>query len=323
MEQAEIIDTFWMYHTPIAPSPKRLKLRKPMKEKAGEKPPASRGVRIQDPTDPPAPRPRIDLTNLVVEVPLASKPPRRLVPAEQRTKERHDTKHKTAGQTEAHAPDSVKASKLKSTVAKPGQTYAQVGTKKMSEAELRKRDRAEAERLHSAAQDQAKADKEAQAKEKADREASLLEKQRKDLDEANQKAEAKCKLAEVKKQEAKAAAEAKQLSEAEAKRKATLNTLRTKQAEKAARAAQKEVDVDMTPKDIAPKQTTAPAPEAQEEAEHSHHNFPDPREGELWDCISLHQVFFKLAEAIDPKAVDVGDIYISPTLTAMIENLYN
>src|SRR4051812_20144878 len=79
----------------------------------------------------------------------------------------------------------------------------------------------------------------------------------------------------------------------------------------------------MTPTDVAPKQTTTPAPEAHEEAEHSHQNFPDQREGELWDCISLHQVFCKLAEAIDPEAVDVGDIYISPTLTAMIENLYN
>lgn len=76
-----------------------------------------------------------------------------------------------------------------------------------------------------------------------------MEKQRKDLAESNQRAEAKRKLAEVKAQEAKAAAEANQLSEAEAKRQAQLDIILTKKAEKAARAAQKEADVDMTPKD--------------------------------------------------------------------------
>src|SRR3954469_17284022 len=40
-------------HTPDAPTPKRQKLRIPLKKKAGEKSPASRGIRIQDPTDPP------------------------------------------------------------------------------------------------------------------------------------------------------------------------------------------------------------------------------------------------------------------------------
>ena len=192
-----------------------------MKKKVGEKPPASRGVRTQDPSDPPAPKPWIDLTNLVVEAPLASKPPRRLVPTEQRTKERHDPKQKPAGQPEANAPETAKASKLKSTVAKPGQTYAQVGTKKLSEVEMRKRDLAEAEKLLSEAQAKAKADKEAQAKEKADRDAALLEKQRKDLAEANQKAEAKRKLAEVKIQEAKAAP--KQNSSVKPKPSARLN----------------------------------------------------------------------------------------------------
>src|ERR1041385_2231152 len=122
-------------HSPIPPSPKRQKLRKPLKKKPGEKPPASRGVRIQDPTDPPVPKPTIDMTNLVVEAPLASKPPRRLDPVEQRTKERHDPKAKPAGQPEAKAPEQAKASKMKSSVAKPGQSYAQVGTKKLSKAE--------------------------------------------------------------------------------------------------------------------------------------------------------------------------------------------
>src|ERR1041385_4662387 len=188
---------------------------------------------------------------------------------------------------------------------------------------MRKRDRAEAECLHAEAKSQAKADKEAQAKEKADRDAAELEKQRKELAESNQKAEAKRKLDEAKAQEAKAAAEAKQLSEAEAKRQAQLDVLRTKKAEKIARAAQKEAAVDMAPKDIPPKPVAAPVPEAHVEAEHSEHNFPDAREGELWDCLSLNQAFCQLAEAVDPKAVDVGNIYISPTLSGMIETLYN
>src|ERR1041385_2776383 len=114
-------------HSPIPPSPKRQKLRKPLKKKPGEKPPASRGIRIQDPSDPPIPKPTIDMTNLVVEAPLASKPPRRLVPSEQRTKERHDPKAKPAAKLEAKAPETAKASRLKSSIAKPGQSYAQAG----------------------------------------------------------------------------------------------------------------------------------------------------------------------------------------------------
>lgn len=39
--------------------------------------------------------------------------------------------------------------------------------------------------------------------------------------------------------------------------------------------------------------------------------------------MSLNQAFCQLAEAVDPKAVDVGNVYISPTLSAMIETLYN
>ena len=53
---------------------------------------------------------------------------------------------------------------------------------------------------------------------------------------AAEKAETKRKLAEAEKNEEKAAAEAKQLAETEAKRKATLDGLKTKKAEKAARA---------------------------------------------------------------------------------------
>src|SRR4051812_657527 len=87
-------------HTPDAPPLKRQKLRIPLKKKPGEKPPASRGVRIQDPTDPPAPRKPIDTPDMVVEAPLASNPPRRVVPSEQRTKARHGPKNKSAAQPE-------------------------------------------------------------------------------------------------------------------------------------------------------------------------------------------------------------------------------
>src|SRR3954470_19365275 len=80
----------------------------------------------------------------------------------------------------------------------------------------------------------------------------------------------------------------------------------------------------MTPEANAPKQTTAPTPEAQEDNdEHSHHDFPDPREGELWDSIAIHQAVWKKAEAKDPKVVDIGEVFIPPTVSAMIESLYN
>ena len=68
----------------------------------------------------------------------------------------------------------------------------------------------------------------------------------------------------------------------------------------------------MDPEAIAPKQTTSPAPEAQEqeEPEHSHHDFDDPREGELWDNMGLHQAIWKKSEDIDPNVVDIGSLYI-------------
>ena len=108
------------------------------------------------------------------------------------------------------------------------------------------------------------------------------------------------------------------MNDAEAKRKASLATLRTRKAERDARTAQKKAIMDMT------HETNAPAPEAQEdEVEQSHHQFPDPREGELWDSISIHQAVWKKAEAENPDVVDIGEVYIPPTVSAMIANLYN
>src|SRR3954470_22880633 len=79
----------------------------------------------------------------------------------------------------------------------------------------------------------------------------------------------------------------------------------------------------MAPEAVAPKPVPAPAPEAQAEAVQSHHEFPDPREGELWDTMRLHEAIWQKAEAIDPATVDIGQVYIPPSVTAMIETLYN
>ena len=116
---------------PVAPPSQKKKLRIPLKKKPGEKPPASKGLRIQDPTDPPAKRPVVDATHLVVEKPLASKTPRQVVPSDRRTKQRYDpAKQKLAGETvEKAAPKAgakaVKSSKPKTTVAKPGASISQ------------------------------------------------------------------------------------------------------------------------------------------------------------------------------------------------------
>src|ERR1044072_5035713 len=83
--------------------------------------------------------------------------------------------------------------------------------------------------------------------------------------------------------------------------------------------------MDTTLEAVVPKQTTTPAPEAQaqDEADHSQHEFPDPREGELWDTMRLHQAIWQRAEAIDPNSMDIGNMYIPPAVSAMIETLYN
>src|SRR3954462_367822 len=52
--------------TPDAPPSKKQKLRISLKKKPGEKPPAARSLKIQEPAATPAPRRPIDTTNLVV-----------------------------------------------------------------------------------------------------------------------------------------------------------------------------------------------------------------------------------------------------------------
>ena len=115
---------------------------------------------------------------MVVEPPLASKPPRQKVPTENRSKSRHDPKKKSTAQPEAVADPAKKSksNKPKTIVAKPGQSYAQVGTKKPSEVEFHRLKVEAAEQRLRDAQAQAKADKEANEKEKAAKDAALLEK---------------------------------------------------------------------------------------------------------------------------------------------------
>src|SRR4051812_48084452 len=325
-----------------APLSKKQKLPSSLKKKPGEKPPAARRIRIQEPADAPAPRRPIDTTDLVTDPPLASKPPQKDVATEKRSKAKHDPKaQKPSAQLEVVAEPSkqAKASKAKASVAKPGHSYAQVGTKHSTVADFHQKEIEVAEQRLHAAQAKAKAAKETEEKEKA----ALLAKQKQDLEKANQAVEAKQKLAEAKENEAKAAAEAKQLQDNDAKRQAALSILKTKKAERDARAAKKNSTAARpseaqatkpvtasTPKPVpapaqAPKPAPAPAPvpEAQGEAEQSHHDFPDPREGELWDTMTLHEVIWRQAEAIDPASVDIGSIYIPPSVSAMIETLFN
>ena len=67
----------------------------------------------------------------------------------------------------------------------------------------------------------------------------------------------------------------------------------------------------MTPKANAPKSkpNVADAPEAVDaQDEQSQHQFPDPRENDLWDSIALYEAIWKQGEAEDPEAVDIGDV---------------
>src|SRR4051812_16678459 len=82
----------------------------------------------------------------------------------------------------------VKASKPRATVAKPGDSVAQVGTRRPTESEMKHKDLEEALRLNQEARD-------ASAKEKAAKEVAENEKKRKELPDATLAAETKRKLA--------------------------------------------------------------------------------------------------------------------------------
>src|ERR1041385_8561706 len=104
--------------------------------------------------------------------------------------------------------------------------------RKITEEELRQKDLAEALERNILARSSAE-------KQKADEAAARKQKELESARLAAEKAEMKRKLAEAEKNEEKVAAEAKLLAEHEAKWKASLEGLRTKKAEKAARASQK------------------------------------------------------------------------------------
>src|ERR1041385_5855734 len=206
--------------------PKKQKLRIPLKKKPGEKP-VAKGISIQDPKDKPSARPTIDLSNLVVAKPLASKPPADALNTERRSKQRQDpAKHQSA---KAAAPVKPKKSASSNPSAK----------RKLTEEELRQKDLAEALERNILVRSSVE-------KKKADEEAARKQKELDSARLAAEKAETKRKLAEAAKNEEQAAAEAKQLADSEAKRKATLDSLSTKKAEKAARASQKKSVVDLT-----------------------------------------------------------------------------
>src|SRR4051812_1569098 len=280
------------------PSPsKKQKLRTP-KKKPAEKPPPKEKA--------PASRPTIDLKDLVVVKPLASKPP---AESEKRSKLRHDPAKKP------YAKASVPSKPKQSAPPNPS------SKRKLSEEVLRQKDLEEAlERnilAHSAAE-----------KKRAEEEAA---RRKKELDSARLAAaqdETKRKLAEAKQNEEKAAAEAKKLAEVEAKhlaeqearRKATLDILRTKKAEKAARASQKKPVVDMTPTEaLPPKQKGISLNEAQPDVVFpSEAHLSDPREEELWDQVGITEALLAKCAAEDPELVDIGEVYISRSIEAMI-----
>lgn len=160
-----------------------------------KKKPGLKGISIREPAAPVAPRATIDMTNMVVAKPLASKPPLQSAPKEMRSKQKHE-------------PSKLKQSPKKA----PAPTKP-----KMTEAEIRKKEKEDAKLMMEKA-------KGASTKQK--------------LSEANkaaEAAEAKRKLAEVAQKEKEAVAEAEQLKQADAARRVALATVATKTAEKRAK----------------------------------------------------------------------------------------
>ena len=150
---------------------------------------------------------------------------------------------------------------------------------------------------------------------------------KKKLAEANlaaQAAETKKKLAEQKAKEEAAAAEAEKIKAAEAKRKAALEVVATKNTERKARAAKAQAPA---PAAVAPakasspkqKEVETPVPPTEEDAQHSQHQFPDPRDLEMWDSLGITETLWKIGEA--EGDVETGDVYIPLTVSELVENL--
>lgn len=76
----------------------------------------AKGLRIQDPIEKPTARPVIDTTHLVLEKPLASKPPAKNLNTERRSKQKHDPSKQMQAEKPAAPvkPKPTTASKLSS-----------------------------------------------------------------------------------------------------------------------------------------------------------------------------------------------------------------
>src|ERR1041385_7536571 len=73
---------------------------------------------------------------------------------------------------------------------------------------------------------------------------------------------------------------------------------------------------------IPPKQKGISLPEAQTEADrHSEHQLPDPHEGELWDQLGITEALWEKCAAVESEAVDLGEVYISSSIKAMISTM--
>src|SRR3954468_17005827 len=73
---------------------------------------------------------------------------------------------------------------------------------------------------------------------------------------------------------------------------------------------------------IPSKQKGISLPEAQDEADrHSEHQFPDSREGELWDQLGITEALWEKCAAEDPDTFDIGEVYISRSIEAMITTM--
>ena len=114
------------------------------------------------------------------------------------------------------------------------------------------------------------------------------------------------------------------MKSAEAKRKVALEVIATKNAERKARAMKTQAQVPAvepakvsTPKQ---KEPAAPIPVAvQDEAQHSQHQFPDPRDAELWDALGITKALWKMGEA--EEAVEPDNVYVPLTVKEMVANL--
>ena len=51
---------------------------------------------------------------------------------------------------------------------------------------------------------------------------------------------------------------------------------------------------------------------------HSQHNFPDPRDAELWDLISITEALWKKGEV--EREAYIGEVYVPLTIEEMIAN---